>query len=620
MRSSRLALAVILLSFLALTHFYVPRLTNCLWSDAEFTGWVAPIAHRMVGGERIYSDFTLPIPPASFMVMAVIQKARGRFLLVDELWLCAICNVILMGLAYPIVRRFTTARNAILATALTAPVIVLTPKEIAYDQTALVIAWSTVAVLARALTTEPGRKRLGWFCAAGFLACFTLAFKSSTGTGAVTGCFGAVGVLVVVALHRQRWDGLRAISRDLAALVAGMTGGVVGTTLVVLLSGGALGEFLRVVFLDGPKLKGGHGQLVWNLISYSTFQPPVHISLAVAFLLTWPLLRMIQDRESLLVDASLSSDEEPLRSRRGMAFALGVSSAVVVTVSLAIALLVANAETIPNVLRAISVLANAAGAIGLMLLAVLMLTSLVAAHKATDQRASFAAIAVCAGTISMMHNLSDPQHRPFFDANPVIPLSFASLLVMLDRAGARRVKYVVFAVALCGLFGDKFQRFLDARNFVDDPYFWHGLRISKNGLEVLHAAQRARELAGPGGTVLMLPEDPGTMALIGRPRPKLRGAIIFVDQYPAHVLRGDQEVLNASLPDVLFLHPSDRQWDEVYRLWTTHSAAATLQTEFLDGRRESHYQSDSKYFAWFWNRPAELEVMFRRPARDVGAR
>jgi hypothetical protein len=609
-RSSRLVLSVLLLSFFALACFYVPRLTNCLWSDNEFTGWVSPIAHRIAGGERIYRDFTLPIPPASFLVMAGVQKLTGRFLLLDELWLCAVSNLLMTAISYLFVRRFTHARNAVMAAALTAPVIILTPKEIAYDQTAQVVAWGTVALLATGLTSKPGRARTWWLRAAGFGAGLTMVFKSSTGTGAVLGIGLAVVVMTFVAWRCGRMAAVRARIPDIASLAAGVLAGAAATVLVVILAGGSVGEFYRVVFVDGPKLKGGQLRMVLNLLSYTLFQTPVHMSFVIVCFLAWIFLRVAGDKTALLVQEKIDPEPEDLKTRDGIWFAGGVSLMIVAVVAVAIGLLTSGVAMIPTVLRTVAGAATVGPGIGLLLLAMLLVNNLMASQQATDQRAAFASTVLCAGAISLMHNLSHPQHRPFYDNNPVIPLAFASLLMLMDRA-APRLKYVLFGLTLLGLFGDKFQRFLDARHPVDDPSFWNGLRVSDNGLEVLRAAVRARELAGPDGTVLMLPEDPATMALIGRPRPKLAGAIVFVDQYPQRLLKRDQAVLNSLPPDVLVLHPNDQLWNRVYRIWTLKSAAATLQNEFVEQYRHTLYRSDSTYPTWFFNTPSTMEVLVR---------
>ncbi|MBI5535559.1 MAG: hypothetical protein HY898_22705 [Deltaproteobacteria bacterium] len=617
MRAHRIVLGVLFLSFFALAYCYVPRLTNCLWSDMEFTGWVSPIAHRMAQGEHIYRDFTLPIPPGSFLVMATVQKATGRFALVDELWLCAVCNLLMIGIAYGIARSFTEVRNATLAAILTAPVIILTPKEIAYDQTAQVIAWSAVALLAAGLTRPAGRARSWYLRAAGFAAALTLAFKSSTGTGAIVGIGLAAAAIGGVAFIRQKRAAVRALLPDFGSLAAGLAAGIAATVLiVVLIAGGSLGEFYQVVFVDGPQLKGGQARLVLNLLSYSLFQSPVHLSLLVVIFTAWILVRMQGNKEALLVDAALAAKDVHEPVRFDWRFAVGVSAIVLALAGTGIGLLLGHAAMVPNGLRAIAGFSIVPPMLGLMFLAIFLLSNLHGAAVATDRRAAFAATTLCAGAISLLHNLSHPQHRPFYDNNPIIPMAFLSLLLLMDRARFPRLKYVVFVVTLFGLYGEKFQRYLDARHPVDDPSFWAGLQVSDNGLRILKMAQRARELAGPAGTVLMLPEDPATEALIGRPRPKLHGAIVFVDQFPERMLKHDLLALQMTPPDVLVLHPNDNAWNRVYRIWNLKAPAGKLQVDFLEGRRETMYRIDSTYPTWIFNQPSTMELLYKAPPAE----
>jgi hypothetical protein len=114
----------------------------------------------------------------------------------------------------------------------------------------------------------------------------------------------------------------------------------------------------------------------------------------------------------------------------------------------------------------------------------------------------------------------------------------------------------------------------------------------------------------------MLPEDPATEALIGCPRPKLRGAIVFVDQFPDHVFKHDLLALQASPPDVLVLHPNDNRWNRMYRIWTLKSAAARLQVEFLESRRETMYRIDSTYSTWSFDAPSTMELLHKQPAAE----
>src|SRR5260221_12612083 len=79
-------LSLLSAAYLTFLFFYVPRLNNSVLSDREVTGWVGPIAERVARGDRPYVDFVLPIPPGSFALLALIQRAARKALLLRGLW------------------------------------------------------------------------------------------------------------------------------------------------------------------------------------------------------------------------------------------------------------------------------------------------------------------------------------------------------------------------------------------------------------------------------------------------------------------------------------------------------------------------------------------------------
>ena len=614
MRASRIVLIVYVLCFLGLAFLYVPRLANPLWSDAEFTGWVSPIAHRMVQGQQIYGDFTLPIPPASFALMAVIQKVTGRFLLLDELWLCAVCQMLMLPIGYALVRPFTTARNAALATMASVPVLIAAPKEIAYDHTALLVAWGSLALFTRGLLLTSERRRWTWLLASGATAGFTLAFKSSTGVGAIAAlCFG-LAVMGCIGWRTERRAALKPTARDAIAVGAGIAVGVLATLLTVVALGGSLPEFIHVVFVDGPALKGGRTQVSLNLLSYTIIQTPTHISFLTALMISYVLVRVLGRKDALQVPVEPTPADD--RSERGVAgwvFGLPMVLLTLLTFGLAALLLVGDASRVPLLLQVGAGFGNAGPMVGLFFLLLLLVANFARAESMRDRRAVFATLAVAAGMLSLMHNLSDPKHRPLYDNNPIVPLVIVSLLIVFDQARARILKYATITAMLLALFGGKFQRYLTARHPVEDQGFWWGLQVNDRGKTLLGAAKRARALAGPNGTVLTLPEDPMFEALIGRPRPNLRGAIVFVDQFPKHVLEQDLATLHAHPPDVLILHPeAEVGWNTVYRIWSLDSPAARIQNDFVHKHRHTTYRVDSTYPTWLFDGSVKMALLVRK--------
>ena len=250
---------------------------------------------------------------------------------------------------------------------------------------------------------------------------------------------------------------------------------------------------------------------------------------------------------------------------------------------------------------------------GILFLVVMGVVNLHGAKRALDRRAVFAAVALAALVTSLAHNLSTPTLRLVYDNNPIVPWAILSLLLAAEQARAPWLKYALFGLMMFGLFGAKFRRYADARTPSNDDGFWRGMQVSANGVELLRAAARARELAGPTGTVLMLPEDPMFEALVGRPRPKLRGAVLFVDQYPSRLLEADLAQLKANPPDVLILHPREpADWLRVFALWSVRSATARVMAEFQGPRLEAEYRRDSSYKTWMFKGPGVLDLYQRK--------
>lgn len=605
-------LAAFSVSLAIFATVYVPRLANPLWSDVEFTGWVSPIAHRMVEGQRIYRDFTLPIPPASFALLALVQSALGRFALLDELWVCALGQMVMLAAAWFIVRALSSERNATLVVLVTSPMLIATPKEIAYDQTALAVAWVSLALLTQGLLARDAARRWKWLAATGLMSGLVLAFKSSTGMGAIGGAGLALAASSWMAWRRSGRDAWRAVARDWVAMMAGVAVGGVLTVLLVVAVGGSVGEFYRVVFVDGPVLKGGRGQVLINLLSYTILQTPTHVSLLSAAVVGWVLVRVLGKRGALEVSADASERRE--RGVPGVLFVLGAGGWTVLMFGLATLLLAGNASSIPVLLRVGAGFGSAIPMLGLLFLVLLLVVNARASEGGADRRGAFAAVAIAAGFVSLAHNLSDPTHRPFYDNNPIIPLAAFSLLLAFDQARLRGLKAITVGLMTMVLFGGKFERYLDARYPVGPEGFWQGLRVSSNGQTLLRAAARIRDLAGPRGTVLMLPEDPMFEALVGRPRPKLQGAIVFVDQFPERLLESDLSALEHSPPDVVVLHPRDvTAWHTVYSIWNVKCAAARLQNEFTSRVLEPRYRRDSSFETWMFRGPGFMDVYTRAP-------
>ncbi|HMR77498.1 MAG TPA: hypothetical protein PKD61_20460, partial [Polyangiaceae bacterium] len=92
-----------------------------------------------------------------------------------------------------------------------------------------------------------------------------------------------------------------------------------------------------------------------------------------------------------------------------------------------------------------------------------------------------------------------------------------------------------------------------------------------------------------------------------------RGAIVFVDQYPAQVLASDLALLERAPPQVVVVHPSDAvQWKQMYALWSTSSPAQKLAEKFLNEWLPRNYSLDSSYPTRFGRKQGKLEIWVLR--------
>src|SRR5262245_10099592 len=118
---SLLALGVLSAAFLTFAGKYAGRSVNNAWGDIALGGWAAAIGHRLAAGEHIYRDFTVPLPPGSFALLALVERTFGSGpRLLHEIWICALACLALSWLAYGIARRLAGRENALYVAAGTA--------------------------------------------------------------------------------------------------------------------------------------------------------------------------------------------------------------------------------------------------------------------------------------------------------------------------------------------------------------------------------------------------------------------------------------------------------------------------------------------------------------------
>ncbi|MCC6214916.1 MAG: hypothetical protein IT376_08615 [Polyangiaceae bacterium] len=617
-RARRLALAawvVVIASFCLFASRFATRLTNTFFGDVEFTGWSNPLAHRLLAGDRPWVDFFLPIPPGSFVVLAWVERVVGRRLLLNELGLNIACHLVMGLLAYAGTVRLTTRTNALLVAVSTLAVVVQLNKEIAYDHTAQVVAWASLVVGVHGLrSTAPRAAPRLWF-AAGALAGFTHFFKQSTGLGVVLGW--GVGLVVLAVLARLRGERLE--RRPAIAWAAGLAVGLAATLAGVAALGGSIPAFLQAVYRDGPALKGGTLHLARVMLNYVVGLPSFPGSFVIVALLAWVGVRLWR-HQGLEVGAEPERDE-PL----GVRAAAGAAALAVVGFGGAYLALGSGAEQLPRVALAWSDALKLSPSLGLpfaTLFALVHLGGAAARGRSTAAAAdlavgraragdTFVVLYVAALVCSLLHNTSAPEFRAFYDNNPIVFVALAFLFVALDRARLGSVKWVAAALCVAGLACNKLDRAMAATYPLGAEGYWAHLQVGPRARGLWEAAAVVRRTLPPTETALVLPDDLALAPLLERPRPPLRGAVVFVDQYPEHVLAHDLELLRREPPGAIVLDPAERViWMQLYRTWAQSSPAERLNLVVLDELLSRYRKVDSRPTR-FLVIPTTLEVWVR---------
>ena len=600
--------------FLVLAWNYVPRLANNMWSDAEFSGWVAAIAHRLHLGERMYEDVILPIPPGSMWLLAQVEAFTGRPLMLAEAWACAICHLGLALAAYAMVVPFAGRKIGLLVAGATVAFVIQLPKELLYDHTAQLVSWASFVLLARGLVGWTTPRRIPWLVGSGVLAGLACAFKQSTSVGVIGGGLVGVAYLAFVAHRRGEARSLRDGAMALAAFgLASLLG--LGLTLgFVAAIGGSISGFLETVFTDGSALKGGYEVLLPRMLGYTTTAPS--LPLPLLFVLGGALLafRVVRREGSLANPCPDDEARSTFFSKRELALVLGLTTLAFLGAAVLLASRIDPGKAfVPGKIAAL--LARHLPSLGVALGLVFLAASFPLERRPLSRNDALAALLAAAVVAAIGHNSSVREARFFYDNNVLVAVGLLCLFLAIEKARLPWLRYLAYGVLVFSVFGGKMGRYIAARTPAPSDSFWAGMYVSEDGEKILEAAKRVRELAGPDETVLVLPEDVSFAALVGRPRPKLCGAILFVDQYPGRCLAEDLRELEANPPKVIVVYPGDEiEWRRMYALWSSRSPSGFLNNAVLRHHLPARYRHDSTFPSFFWGARTTVEIYVRNDA------
>lgn len=567
------SIVVVVAAFVVYSLYDVPRLDNNLMGDVERAGWVGALAARLGAGARLYDTLVVAMPPGALLVMRAIQRVVGRPLLVEELVLVQVARLALAFVAWSIARPLGSRRTGILVLVGTLAVVSQLPRESADEVLAALCAWGSLATGVRALLAAPGAARSRGFALTGALAALALAFETSTGVGAVS-----TWLLALVLWSRA----------DVKAWLAGAAAGVGALLGLVLAAGASPAGYLRAVVADGLALHGGATGLGKTLLAEAFLAPALSASLVLVVAVVAVGFRTAGARDA---DAP-ASPAAPLAA----ALAFGVAT-----------LLLARGAHLPRVVGAVCTALAVTPAFGLVLAFVRL------AAPDAERALAWKTLVVVAVGVTVTHGFAYPSLAPVAQYGPAIPVGVLALFSALERTRWRFVSGAALALLLAVPFGLRLDRAADARIAAGARGNWAGLSVGVRGGEILRLARRVQQLAAPGDTVLVLPDDPELAALVDRPRPPIRGAIVFAGEYPARLAAGDIATLDAHPPRVVIALPrSADKWRKLFHL-LGHGAGARRVVDHVERDLLPRlYRRDSSYRCLYFFDQGVIDVWVRR--------
>jgi hypothetical protein len=583
------------LAFTAFASMSVRRLTNYNAGDIDLAGWTGFVAARLTRGERPYVDFVTPLGPASLLVRSLVERASGALRLIDELALVACCRFAMAALSYAIAVTVASRTTASLVAIATLALLLGSSRDNAFEVLGQLGLWASLACAARAWQAPlPSRKH--WWLATGACSALTLGFDARCAAAGTMAWIALLGISTFRSQERRA---------DFGAWARGMAMGFGLVLVEVLLCRSTPRAFAEAVLNDGLTFTGGVLPLAWtplrSLFGREAYSSSLLLTAATVVLGAKLLLPGTSQQEPK------NADLEPgARERRVL---LGAAVLVVAALGTATILLSNGTRGLPKQLLAVSLNAGAIVGAGIVLGCF---------HTVWHARSGFARAPDETRVLRLLFGfalLAALFREPwYFGIHPEyggdVLTAVALIFVFLAAESAKRsfVAPLVLALSLIGLFGLKLHRALEASTLVRTGY-WANLYVNHRGSELLAAAQRARELTPPEATLLVLPEDPQIAALIGRPRPRLRGALVFSNHYPARLLEDDRRELEQRPPRAVVVHPRRaEQWQPWLLAFSPHPAAAALSLYVSSNLLPGRYRLDASYRTTYVTDQGALDV------------
>ncbi len=564
------------LVFVAYSLARVPRLGNYALGDLTAIGQASAVAARLAAGAHLYSTAVVPDAPGAPVVLALLQRLLGGPRLVHELWIAQLAELGLALVAYALATRLAGRLVGVLVAATTLVALESPLEHNADTSLAALLAWSSLALGARALglgeDDPPARPRAAFLAAAS--ATLAVAFDQSAGLGILIGWIAALVYLMSV----RRGTARNAARRHAGAVLGGVAAGLASIAGLVLLAHGTPAGFARDAVADWFSLQAGPAGALANALGFAIMQRGAFPSSLVLTCLAFGIGWRVVHREGTL---HVASSAPP---RLGLRAAALVAALVAAVFGGAVVLLASGARLSSGMVTVGTVLAFVPTFGFVFAVASFFMQGSRASAELGDpgRRAGHLANAVflaalCESSFERLSFTTLPQGR--FGLAALTPIALCYLFLVLLRTGWRWAAPAVAALCMTALFGLHLSRALEASQPVESGYF-AGLSVNVHGREMLRAKRRVDELCKPGDTVLVLPEDSELSLLFAHPRPPLRGASIQVQHYPERLVDEDLKALAAAPPKVVVLYPHRTfLWQALFALWPGGKGA----TRFVNG-------------------------------------
>ncbi len=588
---------VVLVAMAILGFFLAPCCHSTIWSGKSWTAWDSAIANRILAGTPLYTDgLRVPLDPLAIMEMTWLG-GPSRWLTESVANFLTDCASVL--LVYAGLRRLRLCpTSAALAAFLAVPVRAAWMKIALYDEMAIFFTACSFLV-----ATSAHRR---WSANRTASAVYPVAMAGLTALGILSkysiglGLFAGTGFFLALASPgRDRWRNLLAYACALPAFLA--------LACALFSPWMSVGGFLSDVVATGSETKGGASLMVAlvGCIARNSLY-----GLAIVGLLALASAGLFEKSPAAGTEQAPPASG-PLPEPAAVQWPVLGAAVAGGVLAFLIACFQPELRSISGGDTLVSCLASGRRFMDVLVVGAFFtaLASLVYSAKAWWLRlrggespdggpALTGWFPLLLAPTFLMFCLSGgrwilSEPEPISWLFRILPASdpldlmwifgFTVLFSSVTAAAARRsspywARWIVIGLAAASGFAawsrleERAGVARDCTQAWPEVAFLRGVRMQPgNGMR--DVIREVRKLApGKADRVLMLPEDPETVALFERPRPDVSGGIIFFDMYRDAFVDADIAKLEAHPPQVIVLGPSGNLGWGLFMFGPTHDS------------------------------------------------